>query len=107
MPRSHFAVVLAIGAALCTPVACAAQNAVADFYRRKQVTIMVGFGPGGSASLYAQALSRHMGRFLPGSPRFVVQHMPGAGGLVVANTISNTVPRDDRAGAGTRRIVQP
>ena len=105
MRRSHFAFLLAIGAALCAPVVCAAQDAVADFYRGKQVTIMVGFGPGGSASLYAQALSRHMGRFLPGSPRFVVQHMPGAGGLVVANTIYNTAPRDGTVFAITGRTA--
>ena len=43
---------------------------------------MVGFSPGGSSSLYAQALTRHMGRYLPGSPSFIMQHVPGAGGLV-------------------------
>ena len=46
---------------------CAAQD-VADFYKGKQIAIMVGFTPGGSSSLYAQALTRHMGRYLPGSP---------------------------------------
>ena len=34
--------------------------------------------PGGSSSLYAQALARHMGRYLPGRPNFIVQHVPGA-----------------------------
>ena len=76
------------------PLPCAAQDVVADFYRGKQVTIMVGFSPGGSSSLYAQALARHMGRYLLGSPNFIVQHVPGAGGLVAANNIANTAPRD-------------
>jgi tripartite-type tricarboxylate transporter receptor subunit TctC len=83
----------------------AAQDAVADFYRGKQVAIMVGFGPGGSASLYSQALARHIGRHLPGSPNFIVQHVPGAGGLVVANTIYNTAPRDGLAFAITGRTM--
>ena len=85
---------LALGMALGIPAPAEAQDAVADFYRGKQVAIMVGFGPGGSASVYSQALARHMGRHLPGSPSFIVQHVPGAGGLVVANTIYNIAPRD-------------
>src|SRR4051794_39352488 len=81
------------------------QDQVADFYRGKQVTIGVGFTPGGSSSLYAQALARHMGRFMPGSPNFIVQHVPGAGGLLVANNIYNTAPRDGTAFAITGRTA--
>jgi tripartite-type tricarboxylate transporter receptor subunit TctC len=83
-PSSHIRA-LALALAICLPIPqAAAQDAVADFYRGKQLTIMVGFGPGGSASLYAQALAHHMGRHLPGNPGLIVQHAPGAGGLVVA-----------------------
>ncbi len=84
---------------------CAAQDPIADFYRGKQVSILVGFTPGGSSSLYAQALAREMGRHLPGSPTFVVQHMPGAGGLVVSNHVANTAARDGTVFATTGRTV--
>jgi len=84
---------------------CAAQEPVADFYRGKQVTVLVGSSAGGSASLYAQALARHMGRYLPGGASLVVQHMPGAGGLVAANTIANTAARDGTAFAITSRTT--
>jgi tripartite-type tricarboxylate transporter receptor subunit TctC len=84
---------------------CAAQEAVADFYRGRQVSVLVGSSAGGSASLYAQALARHMGRHLPGSPGFVVQHMPGAGGILLANTIANTAARDGTAFAITSRTT--
>src|SRR6266478_8808951 len=90
---------------ICISSSSAAQDAVADFYRGKQVTIMVGFTPGGSSSLYAQALARHMGRFMPGSPNFIVQHVPGAGGLLVANNIYNTAPRDGTTFAITGRTA--
>ena len=93
---------LALGAAVDES---AAQDAVADFYKGKQVSIMVGFTPGGSSSLYAQALGRHMGRYLPGSPSFIVQHVPGAGGLVLANNMANTVTRDGTAFAITGRTA--
>jgi tripartite-type tricarboxylate transporter receptor subunit TctC len=83
----------------------AAQDAVADFYKGRQVSIMVGFSPGGSSSLYAQALARHMGRHLPGSPSFIVQHVPGAGGLVLANNVAHTVTRDGTAFAITGRTA--
>jgi len=65
-------------------LAGAASDSVGDFYRGRQLTVVVGYGPGGSASFYAQALAHHIGRFLPGSPSLVVQHMPGAGGLLAA-----------------------
>jgi tripartite-type tricarboxylate transporter receptor subunit TctC len=105
-PPSDIGILTALGLVLCLPVPqSAAQDAVADFYKGKQITIMVGFGPGGSAGLYAQALARHMGRYLPGNPNFIVQHVPGAGGLVVANTIYNTAPRDGTTFAITGRAM--
>ncbi|HET7679024.1 MAG TPA: tripartite tricarboxylate transporter substrate-binding protein [Xanthobacteraceae bacterium] len=66
----------------------------AEFYKGKLVTILVGYSPGGSASFYSQALARHMGKYLPGNPKFVVQHMPGAGGLLMAEHLYNAAPRD-------------
>jgi tripartite-type tricarboxylate transporter receptor subunit TctC len=94
-----------IATVLCLAPPCAAQDAVADFYRGRQVSVLVGSSAGGSASLYAQALAHHMGRHLPGGPSLVVQHMPGAGGLVLANTIANTAPRDGTAFAITSRTT--
>jgi tripartite-type tricarboxylate transporter receptor subunit TctC len=94
------------GLAICLlALPASAQPSVAEFYKGRQVTILVGFTPGGSSSLYAQALARHMGRHLPGSPNFIVQHAPGAGGLVAANTIYNTSPRDGTVFAITGRAV--
>ncbi len=82
-----------------------AQSDVADFYRGKQISILVGFSPGGSSSLYAQALSREMGKHLPGNPTIIVQHMPGAGGLVVANHTWTAAPRDGTVFTTTGRTV--
>ena len=90
---------------LSLPLPAAAQDAVADFYKGKQVAITVGFGLGGSASLYSQVLARHMGRHMPGNPNFVVQHMPGAGGLLVTNNSANNAPRDGTVFTITDRAV--
>src|SRR5262249_62094164 len=102
----RFTVNLLLCAASCmASPPCAAQDVVADFYKGRQVSILVGSSAGGSASLYAQALARHMGRYLPGGAGLVVQHMPGAGGLVAANTIANTAARDGTAFAITSRTT--
>ena len=103
--RTTVSCAIACAVALGLPLPAAAQDAVADFYRGKQVTIMVGFTPGGSSSLYAQGVARHMGRFLPGNPSFIVQHVPGASGLVLANNLYNTVPRDGTAFGITGRTA--
>ena len=95
-------VAIALGSAAAES---AAQDAAAEFYKGKQVTIVVGFTPGGSSSLYAQALARHMGRHLPGNPNFITQHMPGAGGLIAANHVYNNAPRDGTVFATTGRTM--
>ena len=101
-----FGVLTAIGLALAAVSAPAmAQDAVANFYKGKRITILVGFTAGGSSSLYAQSLSRHMGRHLPGNPEFLVQNMPGAGGLVAANHAYNSAPRDGTVFAITGRTA--
>jgi tripartite-type tricarboxylate transporter receptor subunit TctC len=71
-----------------------AQGAVADFYKRTNVTVLVGSGTGGGYDAYARLLSRHMGRFVPGSPSVIVQNMPGAGGLKSANHLYMIAPKD-------------
>ncbi len=82
-----------------------AQASAPDFYRGKTVRIFIGFGPGGSSSLYAEILARYMGRHLPGNPTVIAQHMPGAGGLVVANYIAQRAPRDGTEFAIAARTV--
>src|SRR4051794_35332110 len=52
-----------------------------EFYKGKQITIIVGYGTGGGYDVYARVLARHIGKYLPGSPSVVVQNMPGAGSL--------------------------
>jgi tripartite-type tricarboxylate transporter receptor subunit TctC len=101
----HRLVPLVAFALLNFPFDSRAQDAVADFYKGRQIKISVGFSAGGSSSLYAQTLARHMGKYLPGNPSLVVQHMPGAGGLVAANYVYNNAPRDGSEFAITARTA--
>lgn len=73
--------------------AASAQGA-AEFYKDRQVSIVVGNEPGTGFDLYARALARFMGEHVPGRPTLVVQNMPGASGLVAFNWLANVAPRD-------------
>jgi tripartite-type tricarboxylate transporter receptor subunit TctC len=69
-------------------------DAVADFYKGRTVTLIVGYGPGGGYDLFARLMARHLGRHIPGSPTVVVQNMPGAGSLRATNYLYTVAPRD-------------
>lgn len=71
-----------------------AQSSVADFYKGKTVTLLVGSTAGGGYDTYARMLSRYMGRHMPGAPTFIVSNMPGAGSNLAANYIYNVAPKD-------------
>ena len=72
----------------------AGADAVADFYKGKTITVIVGYTAGGGYDLYARALARHMGRHLPGNPNFIVQNMTGAGSVNAANNLYNVAAKD-------------
>jgi tripartite-type tricarboxylate transporter receptor subunit TctC len=74
--------------------AARAQNAVADFYRGKQITLFVGYGPGGGYDITARLLARYLGKYIPGHPDVVVQNMPGAGSMRAANYTYVNAPKD-------------
>lgn len=82
---------VAMGSGLGLGVSGAAAQ---PFYEGKQINLIVGGGAGGGYDAYARLLSRHWGKFIPGNPTFVVQHMPAAGSLVAMNTLANSAPRD-------------
>ena len=46
----------------------AAAQTVEQFYAGRQVSIVVGFAPGGAYDPYARAVARHLPRHLPGAP---------------------------------------
>ena len=56
-----------------------------SFYQGKTVRIIVGASAGGGYDTYSRTLARHMGKYVPGNPTFVVENMPGAGFLISAN----------------------
>lgn len=70
------------------------RQAIADHYRGKTVTIIVGYAPGGGFDATARVLSRHLGKHIPGNPSVIVENMDGAGSLISANHIYNVAKPD-------------
>jgi len=85
------AAALLVGLALA---AAARADPVADFYKGRTITLVVGYGPNGGYDLFARVMARHLGRFIPGNPSVVVQNMPGAGSLRATNWLYAVAPRD-------------
>jgi len=83
----HFAATLALAA-----WSCAAPAAAQDFYAGKQLTIMVGAGPGGGYDLQARIAARHLGRHIPGNPTIIVQNIPSR--IAAANMMFSTAMKD-------------
>ena len=68
-----------------------------DFFRTASLSMYVGSGSGGGYDAIARLVARHMTRYLPGNPNFVVKNMPTAAGVASANFIYNSAPRDGSA----------
>lgn len=85
------AAALAAGAVLAQP---AAADDLADRYSGKTITILYGYGSGGTYGKTCLLLSRHLGKHIPGNPSVITQSMPGAGGLKSANYAYNAMPKD-------------
>jgi tripartite-type tricarboxylate transporter receptor subunit TctC len=66
----------------------------AEFYKGKQITFVVSTEAGQDYDTWARLVARHMRKYVPGAPPFVVQNMPGAGSLIAANYLYNKAAQD-------------
>ena len=70
---------------------------VAEFYKGKTVTILVGYEVGGGYDLYARIVGQFIGKHIPGNPAVIVQNLPGAGGLRAARNLATVSAKDGTA----------
>jgi tripartite-type tricarboxylate transporter receptor subunit TctC len=73
-------------------LACAA--GVEDFYKGRNVTLVIGYSVGGGYDAYARLLGRYFGKHVPGNPSIVPEQMTGAGSLRSANFIYSVAAKD-------------
>jgi tripartite-type tricarboxylate transporter receptor subunit TctC len=88
-----------LGAAAIAAIAAmpAKADSVADFYKGKSITMAIGYAAGGGYDLYGRLVSRHLGKHIPGHPKFIVQNMPGAGSMRAALYLYSVAPKDGTA----------
>jgi tripartite-type tricarboxylate transporter receptor subunit TctC len=97
---------ISAGAALSLLATAAHAQSGADFYRNKQIRMIVGFGAGNEYDIGARLLARYWVKHIPGNPTIIIQNMPQAASLVAANYVYGQAPRDGTViGALTRNIV--
>jgi len=80
-----------IACALAMP---ARAQSVEDFYRGKQISLLVGSGAGGGYDSYARVFARYASRHIPGAPTLVVKNVPAAGGMAAANMLYANVDHE-------------
>lgn len=72
----------------------ATAHSQADFFKGKQIKIVVGFSAGGIIDLWARLFTLYLGKYIPGNPTLVVQNLPGGGSMIAANQLYNVAKPD-------------
>jgi len=76
-----------------------------DFYKGKQIRLIISSGPAGVYDTFGRLLARFLPAHLPGRPTIVVQNMPGASGIRTTNYLYNNAPRDGTVIAGVHNGI--
>jgi tripartite-type tricarboxylate transporter receptor subunit TctC len=69
-------------------------DTVSDFYKGKQMRMIVRTTVGGDYDQYSRLLARFIGKHIPGNPSIIVVNMPGGGGITAANYMAQVAPHD-------------
>jgi len=69
-------------------------QAQSDFFKGKQMKIVVGASAGAASDLYARVVANFLPKQIPGKPEIIVQNMPGGGSLTAANYVYSVAKPD-------------
>ena len=69
-------------------------QSVEEFYKGRNVSMIIGFSAGSGYDIYARTLARFMGKHIPGHPALIPQNMPGAGSQRAAQYLYGVAPKD-------------
>lgn len=89
--RAAARALIVIGAALSA--SAYAQDA-AEFYKGRNVTIIIGAAPGGGYDTYGRLIARHIGKHIPGAPNVTPSNLPGASSNTTASQLATVLPKD-------------
>lgn len=86
--------VVAAALAMTMSFAAQAQDAVAQFYKGKQIKLYIASTPGGGYDSYGRLVGQYIGKYIPGNPTILPVNMPGAGGNRLAAYLYAVAPKD-------------
>ena len=89
--KTVIALTFVAGCAAALPIKA---SPVEDFYKGRQVAMIIGFNAGGGYDIYGRLVARHITRHMPGNPGIVIRNMPGGGSLIAANHLYNVASKD-------------
>jgi tripartite-type tricarboxylate transporter receptor subunit TctC len=72
----------------------AAADPVADFYKGRTVSLVIGSGEGGGYDISGRLAAEFLGKYIPGHPTVVPQNMPGAAGIRAAEYMFRAAAQD-------------
>jgi tripartite-type tricarboxylate transporter receptor subunit TctC len=96
MIRTWTTAALAFAAAAALATAAEAQSG-GNFYKGKQVNVIIGSAAGGGYDAYGRLVARHLPKHIPGTPNVIAQNMPGAGQTKAAGYVYAIAPKDGTA----------
>src|SRR3954471_8707478 len=91
--RNFCALATALAFSVASSLAARAQSGD-EFYRNKQVRLIVGHPVGNDHDVGGRLLARYLGKHIPGRPTVVVQNMTAAASVAAANYVYAQAPRD-------------
>jgi tripartite-type tricarboxylate transporter receptor subunit TctC len=65
-----------------------------DFYKGKQITLIISTGAGGGVDLMGRLISKHWTKYIPGEPHTIPKNMPGGGHMRATNYMYVQAPKD-------------
>jgi len=77
-----------------------------DFFAGKTISLSTHSDVGGGYDAYLRLLSRHMGKYIPGRPDFIVLNQPGQGGRLAVENAAKA-PQDGTFLTWWRRASSP
>src|SRR4051812_7578653 len=91
MPTKSRAVLLCAALVAATS---ARADAVEDFYRGRQISLVIGYNVGDTYDAYGRLAASALPRFIPGNPTVIAQNMPGVASLKAGEMLYRQAPRD-------------
>jgi tripartite-type tricarboxylate transporter receptor subunit TctC len=65
-----------------------------EFYKSRQITMLIGGGVGGGYDVYFRTFARYVTKHLPGNPNIIPKNLPAASGLAAASTLYTSAEKD-------------